>query len=104
MNINRESSSAKMLSATPRKPAFRSSNEDRRNESLGLSIRQEQILSLVSQGHRNRAIANKLGLSENTVCTHLKYVFKKLCVSSRTEAVIRYMAFKITSQTLQELS
>jgi DNA-binding NarL/FixJ family response regulator len=65
-----------------------------RDESLRLSIREEQILALLSQGYSNKVIADKLELSIDTVCSHLKHVYDKLHVSSRTEAVVRYMATK----------
>jgi DNA-binding NarL/FixJ family response regulator len=68
------------------------------NESTRLSIREEQILLLLSQGYSNKLIADKLGLSIDTVCSHLKHVFNKLHVSSRTEAVVRYMASKTPAQ------
>ena len=65
-----------------------------REESVHLSVREEQILLLLSQGHSNKLIADKLELSIDTVCSHLKHVFAKMHVSSRTEAVVRYMASK----------
>ena len=65
-----------------------------RDESASLSVREEQILMLLSQGYANKMIADKLDLSIDTVCSHLKHVFNKLHVSSRTEAVVRYMASK----------
>ena len=65
-----------------------------RDESAHLSVREEQILVLLSQGYSNKLIADKLDLSIDTVCSHLKHVFNKLHVSSRTEAVVRYMASK----------
>ena len=65
-----------------------------RDESVRLSVREEQILVLLSQGYSNKLIADKLSLSIDTVCSHLKHVFEKLHVSSRTEAVVRYMASK----------
>lgn len=65
-----------------------------RDESPRLSVREEQILMLLSQGYANKLIADKLELSIDTVCSHLKHVFEKLHVSSRTEAVVRYMASK----------
>ncbi|MDB6111750.1 MAG: Two component transcriptional regulator, LuxR family [Pedosphaera sp.] len=68
-----------------------------RDETVRLSVREEQILVLLSQGYSNKLIADKLELSIDTVCSHLKHVFEKLHVSSRTEAVVRYMASK-TSQ------
>jgi DNA-binding NarL/FixJ family response regulator len=65
-----------------------------RDESVKLSVREEQILMLLSQGYPNKLIADKLDLSIDTVCSHLKHVFEKLHVNSRTEAVVRYMASK----------
>ena len=73
--------------------SFRQKTQSR-YETARLTLREEQILVLISQGYTNKTIADKLGLSIDTVCGHLKLVFKKLHVSSRTEAVIRYMASK----------
>jgi DNA-binding NarL/FixJ family response regulator len=67
-------------------------------ESTRLSAREEQILQLVSKGHSNKLIADKLEMNYETVCTHLKRVFKKLHVNSRTEAAIRYINFKMAEQ------
>jgi DNA-binding NarL/FixJ family response regulator len=65
-----------------------------RDEAAHLTMREEQVLVLISQGYTNKTIADKVGLSIDTVCGHLKVVFKKLHVSSRTQAVMRYMASK----------
>jgi DNA-binding NarL/FixJ family response regulator len=62
-----------------------------RDESLHLSTREEQILLLLSKGCSNKMIADRLELSVVTVCHHLKHVFEKMHVSSRTEAAIRYL-------------
>jgi DNA-binding NarL/FixJ family response regulator len=62
-----------------------------RDEALRLSTREEQILLLLTKGHSNKMIADKLELSVDTVCHHLKHIFEKLHVSSRTEAAIRYL-------------
>ena len=67
-------------------------------ESTRLSAREEQILQLVSKGHSNKLIADKLEMNYETVCTHLKRVFKKLHVNSRTEAAIRYINSKMSEQ------
>ena len=69
-----------------------------RDDSAHLSVREEQILLLLSQGYSNKQIADKLEVSIDTVCSHLKHVFRKLHVSSRTEAVVRYMASKTPPQ------
>jgi DNA-binding NarL/FixJ family response regulator len=63
-----------------------------RDPSTPLTVREEQILRLLTQGHSNRLIAKKLALSIDTVCSHLKKIFTKLQVSSRTQAVVRYLA------------
>ena len=65
-----------------------------RDESLRLSVREEQILILLSKGYTNKMIADQLSISADTVCHHLRHVFDKLHVSSRTEAVVRYMTSK----------
>ena len=69
-------------------------NAGLRDPSPPLTVREEQILRLLTRGHSNRLIARKLALSIDTVCTHLKKVYNKLQVSSRTEAAIRYLALK----------
>jgi DNA-binding NarL/FixJ family response regulator len=79
--------------------SFRGKSKNR-DESTRLSVREEQILLLLSQGYSNKMIADKLELSIDTVCSHLKHVFSKMHVRSRTEAVIRYMV----SKTQQEKS
>lgn len=73
-----------------------------RDESLKLSLREEQILQLVSKGHSNKLIANNLGMSFDTVRTHLKRVFKKLHVNSRTEAAMSYINSKMSEQRPDE--
>lgn len=54
-----------------------------------LSKRELQILQLVSEGLTNREIAESVDLSRQTVECHTKSIYRKLVVSSRTEAVYR---------------
>lgn len=77
-------------------------NAKSKDESMHLSVREDQILQLVSKGHSNKLIANKLDMSFETVCTHLKRVFKKLHVKSRTEAAIHYINSKMSEQRLDD--
>jgi DNA-binding NarL/FixJ family response regulator len=65
-----------------------------RDKSAHLTTREEQILLLLSQGHSNKLIATKLNLSLDTVCSHLKHIFRKMHVNSRTEAALRFVAWK----------
>lgn len=55
---------------------------------LPLTDRELEVLRLAGQGRSNREIANDVGLSPRTVQTHLRNIFDKLDVASRTEAVI----------------
>jgi len=53
-----------------------------------LHSRELQILRLVARGMSNKEIAGELVISERTVRTHMVNIFRKLQVSSRTEAVL----------------
>lgn len=52
-----------------------------------LTARESEILELVSQGLTNREIAEQLVISRYTVECHIKRIYRKLAVSSRTRAV-----------------
>jgi predicted ATPase/DNA-binding CsgD family transcriptional regulator len=54
-----------------------------------LTAREREVLQLVADGLSNKAIADRLMVSVNTIQTHLRSVFGKLDVSSRS-AAIRY--------------
>jgi ATP/maltotriose-dependent transcriptional regulator MalT len=51
-----------------------------------LTDREIEVLRLVATGMTNRAIANKLHISEKTVARHISNIFTKLDISSRTAA------------------
>jgi DNA-binding NarL/FixJ family response regulator len=52
-----------------------------------LSVRELEVLRLLVAGASTKALAAQLGLSENTVKTHISRIFAKLGVQSRAEAV-----------------
>lgn len=60
-------------------------------ETENLSERESEILSYLSKGYYDKEIADKLFLSVKTVRTHLRNIYKKLHVRSRTEAIIKYL-------------
>ena len=52
-----------------------------------LTNREREILALLADGLGNKQIAARLGISTNTVKTHLELMFEKLGVNTRAEAV-----------------
>ena len=60
-----------------------------RQQSLGITARELEILALVARGFSNREIATQLFVSENTVKTHCARAFDKLGAARRTQAVQR---------------
>jgi len=52
-----------------------------------LTVRELDVLRLVAGGNRNRDIAERLFISEETVKVHVKHVMEKLGASDRTQAV-----------------
>jgi two-component system, NarL family, nitrate/nitrite response regulator NarL len=55
-----------------------------------LSARESQVLKLLSDGLSYKMVADKLGLTFNTVNTHVKHIYEKLHVSSLGEAIAYY--------------
>jgi DNA-binding NarL/FixJ family response regulator len=56
-----------------------------------LTKREAEILALLSKGFLYKEISDNLGISVTTVRTHLKHIYEKLHVQSRTEAAVKYM-------------
>jgi DNA-binding CsgD family transcriptional regulator len=54
-----------------------------------LTARERDVLAMVSQGLSNKRIARALEISPETVKSHVKHIFLKLAVGTRTEAVFR---------------
>lgn len=54
---------------------------------LGLSPRECEILELLASGASNKELARRLGISPNTVKTHLARVYEKLEVQRRVQAI-----------------
>jgi NarL family two-component system response regulator LiaR len=58
-------------------------------QTLGITARELEILTLIARGFSNREIATQLFVSENTVKTHCARAFDKLGAARRTQAVHR---------------
>jgi ATP/maltotriose-dependent transcriptional regulator MalT len=54
-----------------------------------LTVRERDVLTMISQGFANKRIARTLAISPETVKSHVKRIFSKLAASTRTEAVAR---------------
>ncbi len=70
--------------------AFQATNKSS-NQTENLSQRELEILSYLAKGFRYKEIAEKLFISVETVRTHLRNIYEKLHVRSRTEAVLKYL-------------
>ena len=56
----------------------------------GLTPREQTILGMLASGDYYKEIADSLGISVHTVCTHIRRVYEKLHVRSRAQAVAKY--------------
>jgi DNA-binding CsgD family transcriptional regulator len=60
---------------------------ERLGRALGLSRRQREALALLARGYANRALAARLGLSENTVESHVRALLARIGGRGRTALV-----------------
>jgi DNA-binding NarL/FixJ family response regulator len=60
---------------------------DKRRSQPMLTARELQVMELLAQGLRNREIAERLGISEDTIQVHIRGIFTKFNVHDRTAAV-----------------
>jgi DNA-binding NarL/FixJ family response regulator len=58
-----------------------------------LSARESEIMSLIADGHTNGEIASSLFLAEKTVKNHVRSIYSKLGVASRSAAITRWLDF-----------
>ena len=59
-----------------------------------LSPREKEILELLAEGFPNKQIADRMGVTDGTVRWHLRHVYNKLHVRSRTEAALKFRSSK----------
>ncbi|MDQ4113657.1 MAG: response regulator transcription factor [Actinomycetota bacterium] len=62
-------------------------HEDRMGTVAGLSTREVEVLALVTQGLSNKEIAAKLVVSVNTLKSHIRQAYRKIDVTTRSQAV-----------------
>lgn len=73
-----------------------------RSEMEGLTPKEREVVTLIARGFRYREAAEELGISERTLESHMKHIFEKLGVASRSE--VTYMAFKTGFITPEEFA
>jgi RNA polymerase sigma factor (sigma-70 family) len=74
----------KVVSSFQRSAASNQATED-------LSPREREVLDCLSQGFLYKEIAEKLGISYETVHTYIRRIYEKLQVRTRTEAVAKFL-------------
>lgn len=72
---------------TPKRASADFEKNDAAIRSLGVTEREFAVLELLAAGHSNKEIARDLGVSPNTVKSHVLHLFEKLEVQRRTQAI-----------------
>jgi DNA-binding NarL/FixJ family response regulator len=60
-------------------------------DTTALSDREKEILNFLTKGFANKEIADKMQISVTTVRTHLRHIYEKLHIRSRSEAIVKYL-------------
>jgi DNA-binding NarL/FixJ family response regulator len=56
-----------------------------------LTSREHEILTLLAQGYLIKEISDRLGIAFHTARTHLRHIYEKLHVQSRSEAIVKFL-------------
>lgn len=70
--------------------SFQEANQVGKKPGL-LSAREQAVLDCLVEGLAYKQIGDELGISINTIRTHLRHIYEKLHVQSRTQAVAKYL-------------
>jgi DNA-binding NarL/FixJ family response regulator len=70
--------------------SFQKANVSGEKQNL-LTTREQEVLDCLAQGLAYKQIGDHLNISINTIRTHLRHIYEKLHVQSRTEAVAKYL-------------
>jgi DNA-binding NarL/FixJ family response regulator len=74
---------------------LRLQNKETKSEFIQLSEREKEILGLLVKGKSYKAIASMCFISIDTVSTHIKHIYEKLHVHSKSEAVVKAINHKL---------
>lgn len=70
--------------------SFQKASQVGEKENL-LTSKEQEVLDCLARGLAYKQIGDELGISINTIRTHLRHIYEKLHVQSRTEAVAKYL-------------
>ena len=90
-----EKATAALQRSEPLQGIATSNQSERLN---GLTQREREVLACLAAGDNNRAIAQRLGIGEGTVRSHVHVLLQKLQVSNRTQAALIWLAGKHHNQ------
>ncbi len=79
--------------------AGHASNRSRAGGPAGLTARESEVLALLAEGLPNKAIAQRLQISNKTVGSHVEHIYTKLGVTNRAGAAMRAMEFGVVGLT-----
>lgn len=74
-----------------------------RIEAQCLSKREQETLALLAEGFRYKEIADRMGISFNTVHEYVHSIYQKLHVTSRTEAVLKLQHYSAPASPLESI-
>ena len=74
---------------------FRSQNKTDKSEFIELTEREKEILALLVKGKSYKAVATACYISIDTVSTHVRHIYEKLHVHSKSEAVAKAILQKL---------
>ena len=77
--------------------------EEPKNSLKLLTDREREILQLLSRGESNKAIAQTLSISYDTVKQHVRHILTKLNLSSRVKAAVLFTVQQQTQNTDEKL-
>ena len=77
--------------------------EEPKNSLKLLTEREREILQLLSRGESNKAIAQTLSISYDTVKQHVRHILTKLNLSSRVKAAVLFTVQQQTQNTDEKL-
>lgn len=66
-----------------------------RNDAIGLTQREREALLLIVQGMSYQQVANEMGITRHTATSHIRSIYRKLEVRSRSEAVYEALSLGI---------